>query len=103
MKRSIRSPIRQLAIATIFIPLLQLGSFAAEWETPKAITNLTIVPSPGRSIENGTILIDRGRIGGGEAFPSQAHDWFRGDDGLEPIDPQNPGISLGGLDMRAAG
>ncbi len=38
------------------------ASWSAEFETPIAITNVTLVPEPGQLVEGATILLDGGRI-----------------------------------------
>lgn len=48
-------------VVTVFI--IQGGAAAvAEFQTPLAVTNVTIVPRAGETIENGTILIEHGRV-----------------------------------------
>ena len=42
--------------------LLGLSAQGAEFETPLAITNIALVPSPGTSVGTATIVIEDGRI-----------------------------------------
>ena len=51
------------------------ATWAAEFETPVAITNVTLVPEPGQLVEGATVLLDGGRIaaaGTDVAVPSHA-------------------------------
>jgi imidazolonepropionase-like amidohydrolase len=62
MNRS-RSRRNCLLVAGLFIPTILAGeTVLADFQTPTAITNVTLVAPDGSKVENATILFDHGRI-----------------------------------------
>ena len=53
---------RMFRVLLAMCPIVVQTTVRAEFETPVAVTNLTIVTEPGTTIESGTIVIYKGRI-----------------------------------------
>ncbi|MBI4718344.1 MAG: amidohydrolase family protein [Planctomycetes bacterium] len=60
---SVQRAVRRAVVAVVAASfLLPAEHAAAEFETPIALTSVTLIPSPGTVVENATVLIFEGRI-----------------------------------------